>query len=66
MRALLAAYPGEIACLILEPATGMAEPAPGFLEGLRALADEDGFVLVFDEMITGMRWSAGGAQTSTA
>ena len=37
----------------------MAEPAPGFLEGLRTLADRDGFVLVFDEMITGMRWSAG-------
>jgi glutamate-1-semialdehyde 2,1-aminomutase len=62
VRALLAAYPGEIACLFLEAATGMAEPAPGFLEGLRELADEDGFVLVFDEMITGMRWSAGGAQ----
>jgi glutamate-1-semialdehyde 2,1-aminomutase len=62
VRALLATYPGEIACLILEAATGMAEPAPGFLEGLRELADQDGFVLVFDEMITGMRWSAGGAQ----
>ena len=62
VRALLAAYPGEIACLILEAATGMAEPVPGFLEGLRALADADGFVLVFDEMITGMRWAAGGAQ----
>jgi glutamate-1-semialdehyde aminotransferase len=39
-----------------------AEVEPGFLEGLRALADRDGFVLVFDEMITGMRWAAGGAQ----
>ena len=40
-----------------------AEPAPGFLEGLRELADQHGFVLIFDEMITGMRWSAGGAQS---
>jgi glutamate-1-semialdehyde 2,1-aminomutase len=62
VRALLAAHPGEIACVVLEAATALAEPAPGFLEGLRRLADEDGFVLVFDEMITGMRWSLHGAQ----
>jgi glutamate-1-semialdehyde 2,1-aminomutase len=62
LRAVLAEYPGEVACVILEAATALAEPAPGFLEGLRALADEDGFVLVFDEMITGMRWSLHGAQ----
>lgn len=62
VRALLARYPGEIACLILEAGTALAEPAPGFLEGLRQLADDDGFVLVFDEMITGMRWSLHGAQ----
>lgn len=62
VRSLLARYPGEIACLVLEAATALAEPAPGFLEGLRQLADEDGLVLVFDEMITGMRWSLHGAQ----
>ncbi len=62
VRSLLTRYPGEIACLVLEPATALEEPAPGFLEGLRRLADEDGFVLVFDEMITGMRWSPHGAQ----
>jgi glutamate-1-semialdehyde 2,1-aminomutase len=63
VRALLEAHPGQVACVILEAATAMAEPAPGFLEGLRDLADRDGFVLVFDEMITGMRWAAGGAQS---
>lgn len=63
VRELLARHPGRIACLVLEPATALAEPEPGFLEGLRELADEDGFLLVFDEMITGMRWSAGGAQS---
>jgi glutamate-1-semialdehyde 2,1-aminomutase len=62
VRELLARHPGRIACLILEAATALSEPLPGFLEGLRALADEDGFVLIFDEMITGMRWSTGGAQ----
>jgi glutamate-1-semialdehyde 2,1-aminomutase len=63
VRELLARHPGKIACLILEAATALAEPAPGFLQGLRDLADQDGFVLIFDEMITGMRWSIGGAQS---
>lgn len=58
---LLGRYEGEIACLILEPAT-QAEPPPGYLAGLRALADRHGCVLVFDEMITGFRWSEAGAQ----
>ena len=62
VQRLLDRYPGRVACLLLEAATGTAEPEPGFLEGLRALADRDGFVLVFDEIITGMRWSPGGAQ----
>lgn len=62
LRSLLARHPGEVACVILEAATALAEPAPGFLEEVRRLADADGFVLVFDEMITGMRWSFHGAQ----
>jgi glutamate-1-semialdehyde 2,1-aminomutase len=60
---LLDRHPGRIAALILEQATATVEPVPGFLEGLRSLADEHGFVLIFDEMITGMRWAAGGAQS---
>jgi glutamate-1-semialdehyde 2,1-aminomutase len=63
VRDLLDRHRGQVACLILEAATALAEPEPGFLEGLRRLADEDGFVLVFDEMITGMRWALGGAQS---
>ncbi|MFF0428761.1 glutamate-1-semialdehyde 2,1-aminomutase [Streptomyces sp. NPDC004520] len=58
---LLARYEGEVACLILEPA-GHAEPPPGYLAGLRELADRHGCVLIFDEMITGFRWSEAGAQ----
>ncbi|MEU6449497.1 glutamate-1-semialdehyde 2,1-aminomutase [Streptomyces sp. NPDC046979] len=58
---LLTRYQGEVACLILEPATH-TEPPPGYLAGLRELADRHGCVLVFDEMITGFRWSEAGAQ----
>ncbi|MGW5008827.1 glutamate-1-semialdehyde 2,1-aminomutase [Streptomyces parvulus] len=58
---LLTRYRGEVACLILEPAT-QEEPPPGYLAGLRELADRHGCLLVFDEMITGFRWSEAGAQ----
>ncbi|MFI2376151.1 glutamate-1-semialdehyde 2,1-aminomutase [Streptomyces sp. NPDC018964] len=58
---LLDRHRGEVACLILEPATH-SEPPPGYLAGLRELADRHGCVLVFDEMITGFRWSEAGAQ----
>lgn len=58
---LLNQYQDEVACLILEPATH-SEPPPGYLAGLRQLADRHGCVLVFDEMITGLRWSEAGAQ----
>lgn len=53
---------GEIACVIMEAATATAEPAAGFLEGVRALCDANGTLLIFDEMITGFRWSPHGAQ----
>jgi glutamate-1-semialdehyde 2,1-aminomutase len=62
VQRLLNQFPGRIACVILEPATATAEPQPGFLQGLRSMADRDGFVLVFDEIITGMRWATGGGQ----
>ncbi|WP_328861979.1 glutamate-1-semialdehyde 2,1-aminomutase [Streptomyces sp. NBC_00306] len=58
---LLTRYQDEVACLILEPA-GHTEPPPGYLTGLRELADRHGCVLVFDEMISGFRWSEAGAQ----
>lgn len=55
----------EIACLIVEPAAanmGVVLPEPGFLEGLRRLCDENGALLIFDEVITGFRLAPGGAQ----
>jgi glutamate-1-semialdehyde 2,1-aminomutase len=63
VKALFEAYPNQIAAVILEAATATAEPAPGFLEGLRSVTDQNGAVLIFDEMITGMRWSRHGAQS---
>nr|WP_246305227.1 glutamate-1-semialdehyde 2,1-aminomutase [Nocardioides marinisabuli] len=62
LRALLDEHPGRVACVVMEPGSAAAEPDPGFLEGVRRLADDDGFVLVFDEIICGMRWSRHGAQ----
>ncbi len=71
---LLTRYQDEVACLILEPAThtepfpsphlssSRKDPTPGYLAGLRQLADRHGCVLIFDEMITGLRWSEAGAQ----
>lgn len=58
----LEAHPGQIACVVMEAARATAEPQAGFLRGVRSLCDRHGVVLVFDEMITGFRWSAGGAQ----
>ncbi|ADG76725.1 Aminotransferase class-III OS=Tsukamurella paurometabola (strain ATCC 8368 / DSM / CCUG 35730/ CIP 100753 / JCM 10117 / KCTC 9821 / NBRC 16120 / NCIMB 702349 / NCTC 13040) OX=521096 GN=Tpau_0071 PE=4 SV=1 [Tsukamurella paurometabola] len=54
--------PGRIACVFLEAATATAEPVDGFLERVRTLCDRNGALLVFDEMITGFRWSEHGAQ----
>jgi glutamate-1-semialdehyde 2,1-aminomutase len=57
-------YPGEIAAIILEPImmnVGMCMPEPGFLEGLRTLCDENGALLIFDEVKTGAKLCWGGA-----
>jgi glutamate-1-semialdehyde 2,1-aminomutase len=63
LESLFDGNPGAIAAVMLEPATAIAEPAPGFLEGVRALCDARGAVLIFDENITGFRWSMHGAQS---
>nr|WP_281167696.1 glutamate-1-semialdehyde 2,1-aminomutase [Actinomycetospora chiangmaiensis] len=62
LRALFAAHPGRIAAVFMEAATGLVAPEPGFLAAVRELCTAEGTVLVFDEMITGFRWAAGGAQ----
>ena len=65
VRALLEANPEEVAAIIVEPVAanmGVVPPQPGFLQGLRALCDEFGALLIFDEVITGFRLAPGGAQ----
>jgi glutamate-1-semialdehyde 2,1-aminomutase len=66
LREALAAH--EVAALLAEPFPanmGLVLPEPGFLELARELATEHGALLVFDEVITGFRVSAGGAQELT-
>ncbi|HYH08923.1 MAG TPA: glutamate-1-semialdehyde 2,1-aminomutase [Thermoanaerobaculia bacterium] len=55
----------EVAAVIVEPVAGnmgCIPPRPGFLEGLRALCDEHGALLILDEVMTGFRVAYGGAQ----
>ena len=65
VRRAFEANSGEFAAIILEPVpanAGLYLPEPGFLEGLRALCDDAGTVLIFDEVMTGFRLARGGAQ----
>ena len=65
VREVFAAHGEEIAAVFVEPVAGnmgLVPPAPGFLEELRAVTEEYGALLVFDEVITGFRVSYGGAQ----
>lgn len=57
----------DIGAIILEPSGaswGTVPLPPGFLKDLRVLADKHRVPLIFDEVITGFRWSPGGAQAS--
>lgn len=58
-------HKNEIAAILTEPIMsncGIIMPRPGYLEGLRTLATENGAMLIFDETITGLRGALGGAQ----
>lgn len=62
---LLHAHAGKVAAIIVEPVAanmGVIAPQPGFLAGLREMADRSGALLIFDEVITGFRVGPGGAQ----
>ena len=63
LKSIVDSYPQQIACVVMEAATAHSEPAPGFLQEVRKLCDQHGIVLIFDEMITGFRWSERGAQS---
>jgi len=65
VQQLVEAHEGEVACIIVEPIAGnmgCIPPGPGFLEGLREIADAHDIVLIFDEVMTGFRVAPGGAQ----
>jgi glutamate-1-semialdehyde-2,1-aminomutase len=65
VKELFAAYPGQIAALIIEPIAGnmgCVLPKEGFLEALRALCTEHGTLFIMDEVMTGFRLAKGGAQ----
>ena len=65
VRAAFSAHPGAIAAVIVEPVVGnmgVVVPRPGFLEGLRELCSAAGALLIFDEVMTGLRVARGGAQ----
>ena len=68
VREIFEANEDEIATVILEPIAGnmgCIPPAEGFLEGLKALCEAHGALLIFDEVMTGFRLAAGGAQELT-
>ncbi|MCP4328212.1 MAG: aspartate aminotransferase family protein [Alphaproteobacteria bacterium] len=52
----------DLAAIIVEPIQRIIFPEPGFLEGLRRIADENRILLIFDEVVTGFRLALGGAQ----
>lgn len=55
----------KIAAIIIEPITGnmnMIKPVAGFVEGLKALCEQHGALMIYDEVMTGFRVNAGGAQ----
>lgn len=62
---MFAEYANQIAAIIVEPVAanmGTVLPQKGFLEGLRKITEDNGALLIFDEVITGFRLSPGGAQ----
>ncbi|AIE86633.1 aminotransferase class III-fold pyridoxal phosphate-dependent enzyme [Fimbriimonas ginsengisoli] len=58
LEALVAANPGKVGVIMMEPMRG-SYPVPGFLEGVRAIADRIGAVLIFDEVTSAFRVNRG-------
>ncbi|MGH9371858.1 MAG: glutamate-1-semialdehyde 2,1-aminomutase [Vicinamibacterales bacterium] len=65
---LVRGNPNQIAAIIVEPIAGnmgVVPPRDGFLDGLRKICTREGILLIFDEVISGFRAAAGGAQQVT-
>ena len=65
VKETFSSHANQIAAVIVEPVAGnmgCIPPAPGYLETLREITEQDGSLLIFDEVMTGFRLSKGGAQ----
>lgn len=65
VQQLVTAHKNEIAAIIIEPVAGNMGciiPQPGYLQGLRDICDQEGFIFIMDEVMTGFRLAPGGAQ----
>jgi len=60
IEAIVAEHGERLAAIVMEPVRS-SEPTPEFIEGIRALADRCGAVLIFDEVTSGFRINSGGA-----
>lgn len=66
LDAVRAVMDGDVAAIIVEPVAGnmgCVPPADGFLKGLREICDQNGALLIFDEVMTGFRVAYSGAQS---
>ena len=61
LETLLNKFKGNVACIMMEPISKV-EPQDNFLKNVRFLANKHKVVLIFDEVVTGFRWSVGGYQ----
>ena len=65
VKILITENKNQVAAIIVEPVAGNMGciiPQPGFLEGLRKISNKENIVFIFDEVMTGFRLAAGGAQ----
>jgi len=61
LEAALEEHRGSVAAVLMEPVL-LEAPRPGFLAGVKDMAHRHGALLIFDEIVSGFRWAAGGAQ----
>ncbi|MFC7189793.1 aminotransferase class III-fold pyridoxal phosphate-dependent enzyme [Halocatena marina] len=61
LEQIFTAHPGDVAAIVTTP-VNLAEPEDDFVQRMREIADREGAVLIFDEILTGFRFAVGGAQ----
>ena len=63
LASILREHGHEIAAIIVEPIQRIIMPQPGFLQAIRELTTQYGIVMILDEVVTGLRYGLGGAQS---